>query len=57
MAASECVFPSANHSDDAVEVWHGAAVPLLLCGYHASRTGEPRFYEYVLGARDPEEAR
>lgn len=56
-ATSECVFPGTNHSDDEVTVWHGAAVPLLLCGYHASRTGEPGFYEMVLGARDPEEAR
>lgn len=52
MPASECAFPGTNHSDDGVTVWHGAAVPLLLCGYHASRTSEPQFYEMVLGARD-----
>ena len=33
---SKCCFGSANHSADLVAVYHGEAVPLILCGYHAS---------------------
>lgn len=34
--ATLCAYPSYNHSDDTVTVYHGAD-PLELCGYHAGR--------------------
>jgi hypothetical protein len=29
-----CEYDSPHHSDDLLEVWHGAATPRYLCGYH-----------------------
>jgi hypothetical protein len=26
-----------NHSDDRVNVWHGATVPAYVCGFHAAQ--------------------
>lgn len=31
-----CAYPSENHSDDEVDVYHGSTTPTKLCGYHAS---------------------
>jgi hypothetical protein len=31
-----CEYPSTNHSDDIVEVWHGETEPAVLCGFHAT---------------------
>ena len=32
----QCAYPSDNHSDDRVDVYHGSVTPTHLCGYHAS---------------------
>lgn len=32
---TQCVHPGEVHSDDLVEVWHGAPEPVYGCGYHA----------------------
>ena len=31
-----CEYPSDNHSNDRVELYHGSVVPMHLCGFHAS---------------------
>jgi len=45
-----CEYPGTNHSADRVEVWHGEATAMILCGFHASQLG-PRTYEVVRQAR------
>jgi hypothetical protein len=32
-----CQYPSDNHSEDLLAVYHGETEPLTLCGYHESR--------------------
>lgn len=31
-----CEYPSDNHSDDIVDVYHGSTTPTHLCGYHTT---------------------
>lgn len=48
---ARCEFPSDNHSRDTVEVWHGAAEPIILCGYHASQGLSAEMYQAIEGKR------
>lgn len=40
-----CQHPDDNHSTGIYKVWHGAAEPLILCGYHHSKLGPAMFAE------------
>ena len=31
-----CTYPSENHSEDKIDVFHGHTTPTRLCGFHAS---------------------
>jgi hypothetical protein len=44
LAEMPCEHPGGNHSEDRVQVFHGATDAMILCGFHASMIG-PKFYE------------
>lgn len=48
---TRCEFPGENHSRDRVEIWHGAAEPIVLCGYHASMGLSAEMYQAVEAKR------
>lgn len=37
--ARACDIVSDNHSDDLTEIWHGAAAPIIRCGFHVQQYG------------------
>lgn len=47
---TKCEHPGDNHSDDVIELWHGAETPAYGCGYHATYFADELFSAHYAAA-------